>query len=46
MLLLKDRERIEDSGSGCVLLTGATGFVGMEFGNFLFSVRKPGFESP
>jgi thioester reductase-like protein len=28
--VVKDRERIEDSGSGSVLLTGATGFVGME----------------
>jgi thioester reductase-like protein len=27
---VKDRERIEDSKSGSVLLTGATGFVGME----------------
>lgn len=29
-VVVKDRERIEDSGSGSVLLTGATGFVGME----------------
>ncbi len=28
--VVKDRERIEDSGSGSVLLTGATGFVGTE----------------
>jgi thioester reductase-like protein len=30
VVVVKDRERIEDSRSGSVLLTGATGFVGME----------------
>jgi thioester reductase-like protein len=30
VVVMKDRERIEDSGSGSVLLTGATGFIGME----------------
>jgi thioester reductase-like protein len=29
-VVVKDRERIEDAGSGSVLLTGATGFIGME----------------
>jgi long-chain acyl-CoA synthetase len=30
VVVVKDREWIEDSGPGSVLLTGATGFVGME----------------